>query len=45
MSEVSERYRRLADAFAARLAAVPEDKWSSPSPCEDWTIRDLVAHV
>jgi uncharacterized protein (TIGR03086 family) len=22
-----------------------EDKWSSPSPCTDWTARDVVVHV
>src|SRR4029077_16206761 len=45
MSEVSERYARLADAFAAKIAAVPEDRWASPSPCEDWTAREVVRHV
>lgn len=45
MSEISERYARLADAFAAKIAAVPDDRWSSPSPCENWTARDIVAHV
>jgi uncharacterized protein (TIGR03086 family) len=45
MTEVSERYARLADAFAANVAAVPADRWSSPSPCENWTARDIVDHV
>src|SRR3954452_17370825 len=45
MTEVSERYRRLADAFAAKIAAVPADRWSSPSPCAEWTARDVVRHV
>ena len=45
MSEISERYRRLSDQFAARIAAVPDDRWSSPSPCEEWTARDVVRHV
>jgi|tagenome__1003787_1003787.scaffolds.fasta_scaffold20893481_3 uncharacterized protein (TIGR03086 family) len=45
MSEVSERYRRLSDAFAAKIAAVPDDKWDAPTPCPDWTARDLVQHV
>ena len=45
MSEVSERYKRLSDAFAAKIAAVPADKWSSPSPCSEWTARDVVRHV
>jgi uncharacterized protein (TIGR03086 family) len=45
MSEVSERYQRLTDAFAAKIAAVPDDKWDAPTPCPDWTARDLVQHV
>ncbi len=44
-SEIAERYRRLATAFTARVEAVPDDRWSSPSPCEGWTAAELVAHV
>ena len=42
---VAERYGRLADAFAATIAGVPADGWSAPSPCEEWTARDVVRHV
>jgi uncharacterized protein (TIGR03086 family) len=45
MSEVSERYARLADAFEAKVAGVPAGGWSNPTPCEQWTARDLVDHV
>ena len=45
MSETSERYRRLADGFADTVKAVPDDRWESQSPCEDWTARDVVRHV
>ena len=45
MSEVSERYKRLSDAFATKIAAVPPDAWSLPSPCSEWTTRDVVRHV
>jgi uncharacterized protein (TIGR03086 family) len=45
MTETADRYRRLAGAFTDRVAAVPPERWSSPSPCEDWTARDLVQHV
>jgi uncharacterized protein (TIGR03086 family) len=45
MSQVSERYRRLGDEFAATIAAVPDDRWDSASPCEGWTARDVVAHM
>jgi uncharacterized protein (TIGR03086 family) len=45
MSEISERYRRLADGFTARVEAVPDDRWASQSPCPDWTARDVVGHL
>jgi uncharacterized protein (TIGR03086 family) len=45
MTEIADRYRRLSDAFATTIAGVPADRWSSPSPCEDWTARDVVQHV
>jgi uncharacterized protein (TIGR03086 family) len=45
MTEVSDRYRRLSGAFAAKIAAVPASGWDAPTPCPDWTVRDLVGHV
>jgi uncharacterized protein (TIGR03086 family) len=45
MSEIAERYRRRSDRFAARIAAVPPDRWQNPSPCEGWTALDVVRHV
>ena len=31
--------------FADRLGAVGDDQWDLPTPCEGWTVRDLVHHV
>jgi uncharacterized protein (TIGR03086 family) len=45
MSEISERYRHVAEEFSARARAVPEDGWGRQSPCEKWTARDVVTHV
>jgi uncharacterized protein (TIGR03086 family) len=45
MTEIADRYRRLSAAFADRIVAVPPDRWDDPTPCTDWTVRDLVAHV
>jgi uncharacterized protein (TIGR03086 family) len=45
MTEISDRYRRVAEAFSARVAQVPADAWDNPSPCEGWAARDVVAHV
>ena len=42
---VSDRYRKLAEDFTAKVEAVPSDRWESPSPCEGWTARDVVRHM
>ena len=31
--------------FRVRLAAVADGDWAAPTPCTDWDIRYLVAHV
>ncbi len=41
----ADRYRRLSDEFAAAVASVPKDRWTSPSPCEGWAALDVVEHV
>ena len=45
MSDIADRYRRLSGEFAAKVAAVPADRWDSPSPCDEWTTRGVVRHV
>ena len=45
MTAIADRYRTLADAFQDKVAAVSPDDWSNPSPCEEWTARQLVDHV
>jgi uncharacterized protein (TIGR03086 family) len=42
---VAERFRRLAAGFTRIVDAVPADRWDSPSPCADWTARDVLRHV
>lgn len=44
-TENADRYRRLAEGFSARVAAVPDDAWNNPSPCEGWTAREVLRHV
>ncbi|MEO6882175.1 MAG: TIGR03086 family metal-binding protein [Mycobacteriaceae bacterium] len=39
---------QLADAAAATgqvIDAIAVDRWELPTPCSDWTVRDLVQHV
>lgn len=45
MDDVAEQYRRLSTRMTRLIAAVPDDAWSRPSPCEGWTARDLVGHL
>lgn len=45
MTEISERFRRVADGFTARANAVTADGWERPSPCEGWNARDVLAHL
>ena len=45
MSAISERFRRLAAGFTSTVEAVPDDRWDSQSPCEDWTAKDVVRHM
>jgi uncharacterized protein (TIGR03083 family) len=32
-------------ALADLLQGLPESAWATPSLCEDWTVRDVAAHV
>ena len=45
MSEIADRYGRIADGFTARLEAVPPGAWGKQSPCPDWTAHDVAQHV
>jgi uncharacterized protein (TIGR03086 family) len=45
MTEIADRYRAHADAFEQKVAAVPPERWSSPSPCAKWSARDVVDHI
>jgi uncharacterized protein (TIGR03086 family) len=39
-------FRRTAQSWADRLLALPADvDWDAPTPCADWSVRDLVNHV
>jgi uncharacterized protein (TIGR03086 family) len=44
-TEISDRYRRIAEQFTRRVRAVPADAWENPSPCEGWLARDVVGHL
>ncbi len=43
--EPSEALARASDEFDRRLAGVTIEQWSIPTPCADWTVRDLTDHL
>ncbi|TCO60881.1 TIGR03086 family metal-binding protein [Actinocrispum wychmicini] len=45
MSNATDRFRRTAEGFLARIEAVPPDKWNTRTPCPQWTAREVVLHV
>lgn len=42
---VADRHRRLASAFHLTAEAVRSDRMDHPTPCQEWTITDVVEHV
>ncbi|MGD0924282.1 MAG: TIGR03086 family metal-binding protein [Streptosporangiaceae bacterium] len=36
---------RAFDAVAALISNIRADQWSAPTPCTDWTVRQLVNHL
>ena len=45
VSEIAERYRRVAGRFTQRVNEVPDGAWEAPAPCEGWVARDVVRHL
>lgn len=45
MSTLLEQYDHALAEFGRRVEKVGDDQWSLPTPCEEWDVRALVAHV
>ncbi len=45
MSEIADRYRRIAARFTERVEGVPDGRWDDPAPPEGWAARDVVGHL
>ncbi|MDQ3982355.1 MAG: TIGR03086 family metal-binding protein [Actinomycetota bacterium] len=45
MNEVAELYRRAMEQFGRLLRDVRDDQWDAPTPCAEWSVRDLANHV
>ncbi len=38
-------HRRAVEHWSSRVAAVGDDQWDHPTPCAEWSVRELVNHV
>ncbi|HVM00089.1 MAG TPA: TIGR03086 family metal-binding protein [Egibacteraceae bacterium] len=38
-------HRRACAEFGSRVPAIGSGQWQDPTPCEGWSVRDLVAHI
>lgn len=43
--ELITLHRRTVEHWAAHVAGVENDQWGDPTPCAQWSVRDLVNHV
>jgi uncharacterized protein (TIGR03086 family) len=40
-----DQLARVLDDAGALVAAVDREQWAGPTPCPDWTVRELVNHL
>jgi uncharacterized protein (TIGR03086 family) len=45
MTEMVDLVRRAVAEFGSRVDAVPADAWTNATPCTEWDVRAVVAHV
>lgn len=43
--DLNTLYHRTVECWADRVNGVRGDQWDDPTPCSEWTVRDLVNHV
>jgi uncharacterized protein (TIGR03086 family) len=43
--DLNSMYRGTVDSWNDRVRGIGGDQWDLPTPCSDWTVRDLVNHV
>lgn len=45
MSEIVDFFGRAVAEFDRRVAAVGDDQWTDPTPCQEWDVRAVVNHI
>lgn len=44
-SPLLDRHAEALDLFSQRVHAIRDDQWDDPTPCTEWSVRDLVNHL
>ncbi|WP_175410966.1 TIGR03086 family metal-binding protein [Streptomyces sp. TRM64462] len=44
-SPLLDRHAEALDLFSSRVHAIRDDQWDDPTPCTEWSVRDLVNHL
>ena len=44
-SQLPTFFARAVGEFDRRVRQIEDDQWDRPTPCSDWTVRDLVNHL
>jgi len=42
---IPDLFDRAIDEFGKRVSAIRDDQWSNPTPCTEWSVRDVVNHI
>lgn len=45
VAQLVDQLSRALDATGQLVTAVRDDQWGDPTPCTEWTVGDLVAHI
>src|SRR5215204_5953457 len=45
MPDIPRHFRSATEHFGELVAAIPDDRWDSATPCAEWDVRALVRHV
>ena len=44
-TDVSQAHRQALASVRPIVAGIRDDQWDLPTPCEGWTVRDLLNHI
>lgn len=44
-SPLLDRHGEALDLFSSHVHAIRADQWNAPTPCTEWSVRDLVNHL